>query len=93
MMYGFGDVQKSHPGSVALMEEIMLEYMVGLVTKAATVAQSRGRDKPDIADVMFVVRKNPRKLERVRYLQEMNRTVQKAKGSMIEEVVDENTKK
>lgn len=44
------------------------------------------RDRPDVTDVKFVIRKNKRQLDRVRYLQEMKAVINKATKVDAEEV-------
>lgn len=42
------------------------------------VAASRRRDRPDVTDVKFVIRKDDRKMQRVRYLLDMQAHIQTA---------------
>lgn len=78
MMYGFGDALAPRADSVHLMEEIVLMYIEAVVCKTTEVAQSYRRERPDVCDIMFVIRKDRRKLKRVRYLLEMKAEIQKA---------------
>lgn len=78
MMFGFGDSMPPSPASVRLMEEMVIEYIVALVTKTMDVAASRRRDRPDVTDVKFVIRKDDRKMQRVRYLLDMQAHIQTA---------------
>lgn len=58
-------------GSVAaLVAHTMLQTM--------DVAASRRRDRPDVTDVKFVIRKDDRKMQRVRYLLDMQAHIQTA---------------
>ncbi|GAB0495734.1 hypothetical protein MMPV_007039 [Pyropia vietnamensis] len=77
-MFGFGDSMSPSPASVRLMEEMVIDYIVALVTKTMDVAASRRRDRPDVTDVKFVIRKDERKMQRVRYLLDMQAHIQTA---------------
>eukprot|EP00168_Porphyra_purpurea_P013336 TRINITY_DN3661_c0_g1_i2.p1 TRINITY_DN3661_c0_g1~~TRINITY_DN3661_c0_g1_i2.p1 ORF type:complete len:177 (-),score=49.01 TRINITY_DN3661_c0_g1_i2:15-545(-) len=76
MMFGFGDSLTPSPASLQLMEEMVIEYIVALVTKTMDVAASRRRDRPDVTDVKFAIRKDDRKMQRVRYLLDMQAHIQ-----------------
>ncbi len=78
MMFGFGDEQAPRADSVRLMEELVLGYMTSVVTKATEVANTYRRDRPDVTDIKFIIRKDRRKLKRVRYLLEMKAEIHKA---------------
>jgi Transcription initiation factor IID, 18kD subunit len=86
MMYGFGDDREPRADSIKLMEEFVLEYVTGLVGKATDVAAMQRRDRPDVTDIKFVIRKNRRQLNRVRYLLEMKAVINKATKVDAEEV-------
>jgi len=94
MMYGFGDVQKPLPETVRVMEEVLLDHVASLVAKSTDLANARRRDRPDISDVLFVIRKDRRKIQRVRYLQEMKAKVDAAKSltQSLENIGDEVAK-
>uniref|UniRef100_A0A803LF77 Transcription initiation factor TFIID subunit 13 n=1 Tax=Chenopodium quinoa TaxID=63459 RepID=A0A803LF77_CHEQI len=57
MMYGYGDDQNPLPESVALVEDIVVEYVTDLAHKAQDVASKRGRLM--IEDFLFIIRKVP----------------------------------
>lgn len=42
------------------------------------MAQVRRKDRPEVQDVLFVIRKKPRQLKRVRYLLEMKAVIHRA---------------
>uniref|UniRef100_A0A7S0ZEC8 Transcription initiation factor TFIID subunit 13 n=1 Tax=Timspurckia oligopyrenoides TaxID=708627 RepID=A0A7S0ZEC8_9RHOD len=77
MMYGFGDVAKPLPATIELMEEMLLEYLSALISKSVEIAQSRRRDRPNISDVKFVIRKDRRRMQRVRYLLDMKAEIER----------------
>lgn len=78
MMSGFGDAANPRTDSVLLMQELVLEYITALVAKSTEVAHANRRERPDETDIKFLIRKDPRKLKRVRYLLEMKSEIKKA---------------
>lgn len=88
MMSGFGDQQAPRPESVRLMEEIVLEYITGLAAKSTEIAQTNRRERPDVTDIKFIIRKDKRKLQRVRYLLEMKAEIKRATNVDAEEIVN-----
>ncbi|CAA2972394.1 transcription initiation factor TFIID subunit 13-like isoform X2 [Olea europaea var. sylvestris] len=55
MMYGFGDNQNPLPETVALVEDIVVEYVTDLVHKAQDTASKRGKLLTE--DFLFLIRK------------------------------------
>ncbi|MED6143781.1 Transcription initiation factor TFIID subunit 13 [Stylosanthes scabra] len=55
MMYGFGDDPNPLPESVALMEDIVVEYVTELVHKAQDIGSQRG--KLSVEDFLYLIRK------------------------------------
>lgn len=49
-----------------------------LFAQSIEVAHMQRRERPDVTDVKFVIRKNRRQLNRVRYLLEMKAVITKA---------------
>ncbi|CAI5970002.1 unnamed protein product [Closterium sp. NIES-65] len=83
MMYGFGDDPEPLPESVELVEEIVIEYITDLVHRAQEVAARRGRLTTE--DVLFLIRKDPRKFARARELLAMNVELKEARKAFQEE--------
>eukprot|EP00270_Netrium_digitus_P008423 TRINITY_DN2520_c0_g1_i1.p1 TRINITY_DN2520_c0_g1~~TRINITY_DN2520_c0_g1_i1.p1 ORF type:complete len:126 (+),score=40.79 TRINITY_DN2520_c0_g1_i1:50-427(+) len=83
MMYGFGDDPDPLPESVELMEDIMLDYVTDLIHKAQDVAARRG--KLTTEDILFLIRKDPRKFARVKELLAMNEELKKARKAFDDE--------
>ncbi|EGG15603.1 transcription initiation factor TFIID subunit [Cavenderia fasciculata] len=77
MMFGFGDVREPLPETVDLMEEIVFEYIQEMTLKAAQVSTKRGRFQTE--DLVFLVRKDPKKYSRVIELLKMNEELKVAK--------------
>lgn len=89
MMSGFGDAAQPRTDTVLLMQELVLDYMSALVAKSTEVAHANRRERPDETDVKFVIRKDPRKLKRVRYLLEMKSEIKKATKLDADEIIKE----
>ncbi|KMT09938.1 hypothetical protein BVRB_5g121550 [Beta vulgaris subsp. vulgaris] len=77
MMYGYGDDQNPLPESVALVEDIVVEYVTDLVYKAQDVASKRGKLLTE--DFMFLIRKDLPKLNRCTELLAMNEELKQAR--------------
>ncbi|KAI3970663.1 hypothetical protein MKX01_024310 [Papaver californicum] len=72
MMYGFGDYK-----TVALLEDIAVEYVTDLVHKAQDVATKRGKLLTD--DFLHLIRKDIPKRHRRQELLSMNEELKQAK--------------
>ncbi|GJP74404.1 hypothetical protein CLOP_g4989 [Closterium sp. NIES-67] len=83
MMYGFGDDPEPLPESVELVEEIAIEYITDMVHRAQEVAARRGRLTTE--DVLFLIRKDPRKFARAKELLAMNVELKEARKAFQEE--------
>lgn len=73
MMYGFGDDKNPYTESVELLEELVLKY----ITETTQKAMQRG--KITLADMMYVIRKDKRKRNRVEELLLMNEELKKSR--------------
>ncbi|PAN30291.1 hypothetical protein PAHAL_5G342800 [Panicum hallii] len=86
MMYGFGDDPNPLPETVALLEDIVVEYVTDLVHKAQNVASKRGKLLTE--DFLYLIRKDLRKLHRATELLSMNEELKQARKAFD---VDEET--
>ncbi|XP_057423170.1 transcription initiation factor TFIID subunit 13 [Lotus japonicus] len=77
MMYGFGDDPNPLPESVALMEDIVIEYVTELVHKAQDIGSQRG--KLSVEDFLYLIRKDFPKLNRCTELLSMNEELKQAR--------------
>ncbi|KAF4351905.1 hypothetical protein CsatB_023751 [Cannabis sativa] len=77
MMYGFGDCSNPLPESVALMEDIVMEYIIDLVHKAQDNGSKQG--KLSVEDFLYLMRKDFRKLNRCTELLSMNEELKQAR--------------
>uniref|UniRef100_A0A5B7BKD1 Transcription initiation factor TFIID subunit 13 n=1 Tax=Davidia involucrata TaxID=16924 RepID=A0A5B7BKD1_DAVIN len=77
MMYGFGDDANPLPETVALVEDIVLEYVTDMVNKAQDTASKRGKLLTE--DFLFLIRKDLPKLNRCTELLSMNEELKQAR--------------
>ncbi|XP_006360201.1 transcription initiation factor TFIID subunit 13-like [Solanum tuberosum] len=77
MMYGFGDVINPIPETVALVEDIVVDYVTDMVHKAQDIATKRGKLLTE--GFLFLIRKDSAKLNRCRELLSMHEDLKKAR--------------
>ncbi|XP_010522819.1 PREDICTED: transcription initiation factor TFIID subunit 13 [Tarenaya hassleriana] len=77
MMYGFGDDPNPLPESVALVEDIVVEYVTDLTHKAQDIGSKRGKLLVD--DFLYLIRKDLPKLNRCRELLAMQEELKQAR--------------
>jgi transcription initiation factor TFIID subunit 13 len=78
MLYGFGDVRTPLPQTVQLMEDLVVDYVTQVLRKASAAAEARQRatrgsstSRIKEADLLFVLRKDRKRLHRVLELLEV----------------------
>ena len=76
MMYGFGDEQNPYSESVDLLEDLVIEYITEMTKKAMEVGR---QGRITVEDVIFLIRKDPKKYSRVKELLLMNEELRKAR--------------
>lgn len=77
MMYGYGDDSDPLQETMHLVEDVLVDYITDMMHKAQDVASRRG--KLTTEDIMFLVRKDPRKFARVKELLAMNEELKRAR--------------
>ncbi|KAF5178615.1 transcription initiation factor TFIID subunit 13-like [Thalictrum thalictroides] len=77
MMYGFGDDPNPLPETVALLEDIAVEYVTDLVNKAQDIACKRGKLLTE--DFLYLIRKDRPKFNRCTELLSMNEELKQAR--------------
>lgn len=77
MMYGFGDDANPLPETMALVEDIVVEYVTDMAHKAQEIASKRGKLLTE--DFMFLIRKDPVKLNRCKELLSMHEELKQAR--------------
>ncbi|KAK6169594.1 hypothetical protein SNE40_020614 [Patella caerulea] len=81
MMYGFGDDQNPYTESVDLLQDLVIEYITEMTKKAMDTGRP-GRIQ--VEDIIFLIRKDPKKYSRVRELLLMNEELRKARKAFDE---------
>ncbi|CAO3632831.1 unnamed protein product [Mucor fragilis] len=76
-MYGFGDVANPAADSIAVMDDLVIDYITEMCQKASGVAENRGKVR--VEDFKFVLRKDAKKLARVEELLYMSEDIRRAK--------------
>ena len=90
MMYGFGDDRQPLSGSVALMEEMVVDYVCTVLHQAQGACEQRqrngrgsgGRSQGKERDLLFAFRKDKRRSDRVEEVLEVWKEVKRARGSV-----------
>ncbi|KAI9256655.1 transcription initiation factor IID, 18kD subunit-domain-containing protein [Phascolomyces articulosus] len=77
LMYGFGDVSNPASDSIAVMDDLVMNYITEMCQEAAKVAESRGKVR--VEDFKYVLRKDKKKIGRVEELLYMNDDIRRAK--------------
>ncbi|XP_013416631.1 transcription initiation factor TFIID subunit 13 [Lingula anatina] len=81
MMYGFGDDQNPYQESVDLLEDLVIDYITEMTKKAMECGRP-GRIL--VEDIIFLIRKDPKKYSRVKELLTMNEELRKARKAFDE---------
>ncbi|KAI9480441.1 MAG: transcription initiation factor IID, 18kD subunit-domain-containing protein [Benjaminiella poitrasii] len=77
LMYGFGDVPNPAADSIAVLDDLVIDYIVEMCQKASAVAEHR--NKVRVEDFKFILRKDAKKLARVEELLYMSEDIRRAK--------------
>lgn len=92
MMYGYGDAENPFSATVDLLEDIVVDYVTTMAHSAMDDATGRdGKMQPN--DLLYLVRKDPRKFARATELLRLNDEIKQAKKGLAEtheDVVDED---
>lgn len=81
MMYGFGDDQNPYTETVDMLEDLVINFIGDTALRALEVGRS---GKVTVEDVMYLVRRDPRKYSRIRDLLSMNEELKKARKAFDE---------
>ena len=76
MMHGFGDDPNPYSETVDLVEELVVKFIAEMTVKAMEVGKS---GKVHVNDIIFIIRKDPKKYSRVKDLLMMKEQIDKAK--------------
>ena len=81
MMYGFGDDRNPYTESVDILEDLVIEYLTEMTKKAMEVGRP---GRINVEDMIFLIRKDPKKYSRVKELLTMNEELRKARKAFDE---------
>ncbi|KAK9478825.1 transcription initiation factor IID, 18kD subunit-domain-containing protein [Lipomyces japonicus] len=79
LMYAFGDVHDPDRESVAVLEDILSDYIVDMCHEAARMAKTTNRNKVKVDDFKFALRRDYKKLGRIDELQRLSKEIQQAR--------------
>lgn len=93
LMYGFGDADKPIKETVDLVEDIAVQFVTETVHAAmaaaalralpnATAASAKQKKDLDLEDLLFAVRRDPRKVARIQELIRRQKEIQEARKAM-----------
>ena len=92
-MYGFGDDRQPLTRSVQLMEELVVDYVQNLLHEAHAACEYRqrgvrggggGGSRVKERDLLFALRRDPRRQERVEELLDVWKEIKASRGSLEE---------
>ncbi|XP_030376999.1 transcription initiation factor TFIID subunit 13 [Scaptodrosophila lebanonensis] len=81
MMFGFGDDKNPYTETVDLLEDLVIEYITETTHRAMEIGRT---GRVQVEDIIFLVRKDPRKYARVKDLLTMNEELKKARKAFDE---------
>lgn len=81
MMFGFGDDKNPYTETVDLLEDLVIEYIAETTHRAMEIGRT---GRVQVEDIIFLVRKDPRKYARVKDLLTMNEELKKARKAFDE---------
>lgn len=79
LLFALGDRPALTDGTIAALEDVLIEYLVDLCHKFQSYAHTQGRTRVKMNDVVFALRNDPLKLARLEYIVEQNDRIQRAK--------------
>ena len=77
MMYGFGDVQEPDKETVDLVEDMTLDYLTNFAHRCMEVSARRGKLQTE--DLLYLIRNDEKKVQRVNELLDMNMQLKEAR--------------
>lgn len=80
-MHGFGDDPNPYSETVDLVEDLVMDFVTEMTFKAMEVGKS---GKVHVNDIIFLIRKDPKKYRRVKELLMMNEELKKARKAFEE---------
>ncbi len=86
MMHGFGDDPSPYSETVDLVEELVIQFITEMTTKAMDAGKG---GRVHVNDIIFLIRKDKKKYSRVKDLLTMKEQIDKAKKAFAEETQSE----
>jgi len=82
LLYGFGDDENPYTETVDMLEDLLIEFITETTHKCMEIGRT-GRIQ--VEDIIFLVRKDPKKYSRVKELLTMNEELKKARKAFDEQ--------
>ena len=79
MLHGFGDDENPYEETVDLVDDLVVKYVQEMTQKAMDVGK---QGKIHVEDIIFLIRKDPKKYARVKDLLRMNEELKKARRDL-----------
>lgn len=76
MLYGFGDDEVPYTETVEVLDDLLMQYITDMTLKAMHVGK---KGRVHVEDIVFLIRKDPKKYARVKELLTMNEELKKAR--------------
>lgn len=76
MLYGFGDEQVPYTETVEMLDDLLIQFITDTTVKAMNVGK---KGRVHVEDIVFLIRKDPKKYARVKELLTMNEELKKAR--------------
>lgn len=81
MMHGFGDDPTPYSETVDLVEDLVIDFILEMTLKTMEVSK---KGRVHVEDIIFLIRKDPKKYARVKDLLMMNEELKKARKDFSE---------
>ena len=81
MIYGFGDDQNPYTDSVDIPEDLVIDFITEMTHKVMSIGRQA---RVQAEDIVFLIRKDPRKFARVKDLLTMNEELKCARKAFDE---------
>ena len=76
MLYGFGDEQVPYTETVEMLDDLLIQYITDMTVKVMNVGK---KGRVSVEDIVYLIRKDPKKYARVKELLTMNEELKKAR--------------
>ena len=96
VLYGYGDEYNPLPETVSLMNQIVQEYILAVTDEACDVAAEHGvkpGGKLEVESVLYVMRRDERKSQRIKELLSMQREITETRNQRLKDEKHFNSEK